>query len=77
MQGTSGTQFLIMLPVLGAPIIIFSIFYLIFSVEVGVAVLSLMGVVGFMFKNKLLDVITEQYRNKKYGMIAGFKEKNS
>ena len=77
MQGTSGTQFLIMLPVLGAPIILFSIFYLIFSVEVGVAVLSIMGVVGFMFKNKLLDAITEQYRKKKYGMIAGFKEKNS
>ena len=77
MQGTSGTQFLIMLPVLGAPILIFSVFYLFFSVEVGVAVLSIMGIVGFMFKNKLLDAITEQYRKKKYGMIAGFKEKNS
>ncbi|MEM0933190.1 MAG: DUF5687 family protein [Bacteroidota bacterium] len=77
MQGTSGTQFLIMLPVLGAPILIFTIFYYIFSVEVGVAVLSIMGIVGFMLKNKLLDHITEQYRNKKYGMIAGFKEKNS
>ncbi|MEO0902734.1 MAG: DUF5687 family protein, partial [Bacteroidota bacterium] len=77
MQGTSGTQFLIMLPVLGAPILIFSMFYLFFSVEVGVAVLSIMGIVGFMFKNKLLDAITEQYRKKKYGMIAGFKEKNS
>ena len=66
-----------MLPVLGAPILIFTIFYFIFSVEVGVAVLSIMGIVGFVFKNKLLDVITEQYRKKKYGMIAGFKEKNS
>ncbi|PRX56969.1 DUF5687 family protein [Flagellimonas meridianipacifica] len=77
MQGTSGTQFLIMLPVLGAPILIFTIFHFIFSVEVAVAVLSIMGIVGFMFKNKLLDAITEQYRKKKYGMIAGFKEKNS
>ena len=57
--------------------VIFTIFYYIFSVEVGVAVLSIMGIVGFMLKNKLLDYITEQYRNKKYGMIAGFKEKNS
>jgi len=28
-------------------------------------------------KNYLLNLVTEQYRKKKYGMIAGFKEKAS
>ncbi|MEO9512924.1 MAG: DUF5687 family protein [Flavobacteriaceae bacterium] len=77
MQGTSATQFLIMLPVLGAPIVIFTILYYFLSLEAAVITLSVMGIIGFALKNYLLDLITEQYRKKKYGMIAGFKEKNS
>lgn len=77
MQGTSSTQFLIMLPILGAPILIFSILYYVISFEAAVVALSVMGVVGFALRNQLLDRITEQYRIKKYGMIAGFKEQNS
>lgn len=77
MQGTSATQFLIMLPVLGLPILIFTALYYLISMEAAVITLSLLGVIGFVLKNYLLDKITEQYRKKKYGMIAGFKEKNS
>lgn len=77
MQGTSATQFLIMLPVLVVPIILFMIVYYLSSLEVAVGVLSVLGVIGFTMKNYLLDLITEQYRKKKYGMIAGFKEKGS
>jgi hypothetical protein len=77
MQGTSATQFLIMLPVLVVPIILFSIFYYVFNVQVAVIVLSVLGVIGFAMKNYLLNLITEQYKRKKYGMIAGFKEKAS
>ncbi|PWL39821.1 hypothetical protein DKG77_03035 [Flagellimonas aquimarina] len=77
MQGTSSTQFLIMLPVLGLPILIFTVLYYLISIEAAVITLSLLGIIGFALKNYLLDKITEQYRKKKYGMIAGFKEKNS
>jgi hypothetical protein len=77
MQGTSATQFLIMLPVLVVPIILFSIFYYLINVEAAVVVLSVLGIIGFTLKNYLLNLITEQYKRKKYGMIAGFKEKNS
>ncbi|MFS4455293.1 DUF5687 family protein [Maribacter sp. 2304DJ31-5] len=77
MQGISATQFLIMLPVLGAPILIFTTVYYLFSMEAAVLVLSIMGIIGFALKNYLLNGITEQYRSKKYGMIAGFREKNS
>ncbi|WP_339835402.1 DUF5687 family protein [uncultured Maribacter sp.] len=77
MQGTSATQFLIMLPVLVVPIILFSIFYYVFNLQVAVIVLSVLGVIGFAMKNYLMNLITEQYKRKKYGMIAGFKEKAS
>ncbi|WP_422349638.1 DUF5687 family protein [Flagellimonas sp.] len=75
MQGTSATQFLIILPVLGLPILLFTGLYFLISMEVAIATLGLLGVLGFAFKNRLLDRITEQYRIKKYGMLAGFKEK--
>lgn len=75
MQGTSATQFLIILPVLGLPILIFTLLYYLISLEAAVITLSLIGIVGFVFKNQLLDRITEKYRTKKYNMIAGFKEK--
>jgi hypothetical protein len=77
MQGTSATQFLVMLPVLVVPIVLFSIFYYAISFEAAVIVLSVLGIIGFAMKNYLLNLVTEQYRKKKYGMIAGFKEKAS
>ncbi|MDC6404156.1 MULTISPECIES: DUF5687 family protein [Maribacter] len=77
MQGTSANQFLIMVPVLIVPILIFSLFYYLFSVTVGVIVLCVLGLIGLVLKNTLMNTVTEQYRKKKYGMIAGFKEKNS
>jgi uncharacterized membrane protein YGL010W len=77
MQGTSANQFLIMVPVLIVPILIFSLFYYLFSVTVGVTVLCVLGLIGLVLKNTLMNMVTEQYRKKKYGMIAGFKEKNS
>jgi hypothetical protein len=77
MQGTSATQFLIMLPVLIVPIILFSIFYFLISWQVAAGVLAVLGIIGFAMKNYLLNLVTEQYKRKKYGMIAGFKEKGS
>ncbi|WP_339626259.1 DUF5687 family protein [uncultured Maribacter sp.] len=77
MQGTSATQFLIMLPVLVVPIILFSIIYYVFNLQVAVIVLSVLGALGFAMKNYFMNLITEQYKRKKYGMIAGFKEKSS
>ena len=75
MQGTSATQFLIMVPVLIVPIILFSVFYYLISWQVAAGVLSVLGVVGLALKNVLMDRVTQQYRKKKYGMIAGFKQK--
>lgn len=77
MQGTSANQFLIMVPVLIVPILIFTLFYYLVSLEVAVIVLCVLGLVGLALRNTLLNKVTEQYRKKKYGMIAGFKEKNS
>ena len=76
MQGASATQFLIMLPVLGVPIIIFSLLYYLVSLNAALIVLTAIGIIGFALRNKLMELVTNQYRAKKHRMIAGFKEKS-
>lgn len=76
MQGTSAVQFLVMLPVLGAPIILFTLLNWLVSFEVAISTLIGLGVLGYAFKNKLLDMVTQQYANKKHVMLQGFQQKN-
>lgn len=77
MQGTSATQFLVLIPLLVVPSILYYVLKTFVSFEVAIAVLSILGIVGFALRKPLLDKITEGYRKRKYGMIAGFREKNS
>ena len=77
MQGTSAVQFLILLPIMVVPIILFSIVHFLISFEVAIAVLVVLGIVGFFLRSRLLDMITKQYALKKYGMLHGFKQKNA
>ena len=76
MQGTSAVQFLVMLPVLGAPIILFSLLNWLVSFKVAISVLVGLGILGYAFKSKLLDFVTKQYAHKKHVMLQGFQQKN-
>ena len=77
MQGTGAAQFLVGIPLFGAPMIIYGLLVVFISFEAAMMALTVLGAMGFIFRKQLLDKITEVYRKKKYGMIAGFKEKNS
>ena len=77
MQGTGAAQFLVGIPLFGAPMLIYGVLVIFVSFEAAMIALTLAGIIGFAFRKQLLDKITEVYRKKKYGMIAGFKEKNS
>ncbi|PKA98324.1 hypothetical protein B0O79_2010 [Flavobacteriaceae bacterium MAR_2009_75] len=77
MQGVSAVQFLVGIPLFGIPMILFTVLNYWVSFQVAIITLSALGIVGFALRNNLLDMITRLYRNKKYRMIAGFKEKNS
>lgn len=77
MQGSSATQFLIILPLMVVPCLIYFAIKFFISFEAAIAVLTLLGIIGFAFRNRLLDKITTIYRTKKYGMVAGFSEKNN
>ncbi len=77
MQGTSATQFLVMIPIMIVPCLLYFGLKMLVSFEVAVSVLAILGIIGFAMRKTLLDKVTEAYRKKKYVMIAGFKEQNS
>ena len=77
MQGTSATQFLVLLPLMVVPSVLYFVLKTFVSFEVAIVTLSVMGIIGFAFRNTLLNKVTEAYRKRKYTMLAGFKEQNS
>ncbi|MBD0779681.1 hypothetical protein HPE56_17910 [Maribacter sp. ANRC-HE7] len=77
MQGTSATQFLVLLPLMVVPSVLYFVLKTFVSFEVALITLSLLGIVGFVFRKTLLDKVTEAYRKRKYTMLAGFKEQNN
>lgn len=77
MQGTSATQFLVLLPLMVVPSLLYFGLKTFVSFEAAIIVLSILGIVGFALRKTVLDKVVKAYRKKKYGMIAGFKEQNS
>ncbi|MGB5434942.1 MAG: DUF5687 family protein, partial [Maribacter sp.] len=77
MQGTSATQFLVLLPLMVVPSVLYFVLKTFVSFEIAVIALSLLGIIGFAFRKTLLDKVTEAYRKRKYTMISGFREQNN
>jgi len=77
MQGTSATQFLVMIPLMVVPCILYFILKTFVSFEFALGVLVVLGGIGIALRKPLMAMVTEAYRKRKYNMVAGFKEKNS
>lgn len=77
MQGVSATQFLIMIPLIIIPLLFYFALKFFFSFEVALYVLSAMGILGMAVRNSLMNYITGFYKKKKYGMLAGFSQKDN
>lgn len=73
-QGTGAVQWIIGLPLMILPMIIFALVNWLVSFEVGIAVLILCGVIGIVLHKKLMRLITERYLNSKYKMIDAFSQ---
>jgi hypothetical protein len=73
-QGTGAAQWLVGLPLLIMPILIFWVLNKFVSFEVATIVLAALGLLGIIFKKAIMEQITEAYRKNKYAMINGFKQ---
>jgi hypothetical protein len=74
-QGTGAAQWLVGIPLMAVPVLIFWLFSKFVSFESGVAVLLGLGLLGLVFRSHAIAFIAQVYKRNKYAMIQGFKEK--
>ncbi|MFD2517394.1 DUF5687 family protein [Salinimicrobium flavum] len=73
-QGTGATQWIIGLPLMLIPILIFWLVNKFVSFQVGISVLVGLGILGMLLRVPLMNFIEQSYKNSKYAMINGFKQ---
>lgn len=73
-QGTGAAQWLVALPLIFVPSLLFYGMLKLISFDAGILILGILGIVGLLFRSRLLDFITGAYRKRKYEMIEGFKQ---
>ena len=56
------------------PIIIFMIIKKYLGYEYGIGFFLILGLIGIIFKKQLMNFIVKQYQNRKYRMLAAFRE---
>jgi hypothetical protein len=75
MQGTSATQFLIIIPIMGIPMLLFYIFSKLVGFNAGIIAIAAIGLIGILFKNYFMDLIEKKYLRDKYATIHAFDQK--
>ncbi|WP_428741631.1 DUF5687 family protein [Tenacibaculum sp.] len=75
-QGTSATQFLIIIPIMGVPMFLFWIFNKFVSFNAGVLAIAIAGALALAFKNYFMNLIENRYIKNKYAAIHAFSQKS-
>jgi len=75
MQGTGATQFLIIIPIIGIPMLLFYIFSKLIGFNAGIIAIAAVGLIGLLFKNYFMDLIEKKYLTDKYAAIHAFDQK--
>ncbi len=74
-QGTSATQFLMIIPIMVFPMLLFFFMKMFFGFTVGTLSILFVGLVGIVFKNYFMNKIEQMYLKNKYKTISAFNEK--
>lgn len=74
-QGIGGRHFVLMIPLLVIPIFIYLPFDLLNHSNVGLALIGALGILGLLFREKMLDMITQRLIRKRHIMSEGFRNK--
>lgn len=75
-QGTGAVQWLLGIPLLLFPVLLFYLPYKFINFGSGIAVLIILGIIGIVFHEKIMKFITKKYLNSKYAMIQAFDQNN-
>ncbi len=74
-QGTGAAQWLVGIPLMVIPVLLFWLFNKFVSYESAVLILLMLGLTGLVFRNHAIAFIAQVYKRNKYAMIEGFREK--
>lgn len=74
-EGTGLTQFLVLIPVMGFPVLFYFIFKYLGIAEYNFYGLGILGAIAIIFNKYLLQMITSQFEKRKYKMAVGFRKK--
>ncbi|MDT0685492.1 DUF5687 family protein [Autumnicola psychrophila] len=73
-QGTGAAQWLVALPLMIFPMLIFWITNKFLNFNAAIGLLTLLGIIGLFLRPKLLNFLAGVYKKRKYVMIEGFKQ---
>lgn len=66
---------LLLIPKLLLPMAVFGISKYFFGMTGGVISIAILGLIGFLFREKIFDIIVKQYKSEKYSTLDAFKSK--
>jgi hypothetical protein len=73
-EGVGLAQWIMSIPILLGPYVFFLPFSIAGHPEVGVVAVGFAGVIGIIFRSKLIDMTTKRLINRKYKIAAGFRK---
>lgn len=76
-QGTGITQWLVILPLIGLPMLIWTICKWLGNFYIATVILAILGLIGFLMKNILMNAIVQAYKTRKHTALNGFKQQNA
>ena len=74
-QGSSASNFLIVLPIFGLPIFVYLSLYLFGVSKYSFHVIAAIGLIAIIFNKYLLQMVANQLAERKYKMTLGFRQK--
>jgi len=74
MDGMGAAQFLMGIPILLLPYVVYLPFSLLANVEIGLAAIGITGLFGLLFYERLINLHTNRLRKKRYNISASFRQ---
>lgn len=72
-EGVGAAQFLIAIPVLLLPYVVYLPFRALGNDVMGLALVGLVGLLGFLLRDKILDLLTKSFTKNRHKIAAGFR----
>ncbi len=73
-QGTTFKSFLIVLPIMFIPMMLVGGISMISSMNVALFTLTVLGLLGVLFRKQLINICVNQFNNRKYALAEGFRK---